>query len=70
MQHGNRPVALTTPVYGILAVGKYFRFFRYNDAQQACNDWLPGPSWPRTHKDEKCYMLDRDVNRVQTQSCR
>jgi hypothetical protein len=38
-QHLTRPVNARTPVYGILAVGRRVRFFRYKDTTQAIESW-------------------------------
>lgn len=42
MKHGTRPTAQRTPVYGILAVGRSVRFFRYHVATQTIRPWRPG----------------------------
>lgn len=65
-QHGNRPVAQRTPVYGILAVGRRVRFFRYNDANQAIDGWRPGAAWAATHDDKEFYDIVHEPRLVQS----
>lgn len=42
MQHGKRPVRNRPDVYGIVAVGRRVRFFRYSDANQNVVPFRPG----------------------------
>lgn len=65
MQHGNRPTNARTPVYGILAVGRWARFFRYHDPSQSCEDWRPWSGWPKKHEGRRCYDILQDDQLVQ-----
>ncbi|OKL60898.1 hypothetical protein UA08_03220 [Talaromyces atroroseus] len=39
--HGTRPTNQRSPVYGIAALGRRVRFFRYDDPNQNVVDWRP-----------------------------
>lgn len=59
-------MAQRTPVYGILAVGKRVRFFRYNDTNQAIDGWRPGAAWAATHNDKEFYDIVDEPRLVQS----
>jgi hypothetical protein len=44
-EHGTRARNQRTPVYGILAVGRRVRFFKYHDLTGSIEDWRPVPQW-------------------------
>ena len=41
--HGRRQPSARSPVYGIVAVGKYLRVFKYDDVNEVVLDWSPQP---------------------------
>jgi hypothetical protein len=44
--HGKRPPAARSPVYGIAAVGKKMRVYKYDDINQQVLNWAPrGMRW-------------------------
>jgi hypothetical protein len=40
--HGTRRVSDRSPVYGIVAIGKSMRVYKYDDDSQSVDDWSPG----------------------------
>ncbi|GIK01854.1 hypothetical protein Aspvir_005895 [Aspergillus viridinutans] len=65
MQHRTRPANARPRVYGILAVGRYVRFYIYSDNRQGCNSWRPGRQWAETHEDQRGYDILNEAHLVQ-----
>lgn len=64
MQHGRRPVAQRTRVYGILAIGLRVRFFAYDDPGQNVVPWRPGRAYGNSQGRDFYHIID-EANSVQ-----
>jgi hypothetical protein len=65
--HGKRRPAARTPVYGIAAVGRYVRVYKYNDINQMVLNWVPkGIRWKmwnlKDHPQQIQRILDHILN--------
>ncbi|GIK05347.1 hypothetical protein Aspvir_009454 [Aspergillus viridinutans] len=63
-QHGNRR-GLQRPVYGILAIGRRVRFFRYYRATDDIRGWRPGNGWEPHHGGREFDLLEQKAAWVQ-----
>ncbi|CAG8115909.1 unnamed protein product [Penicillium nalgiovense] len=60
--HGRRRPSGRSPVYGIVAVGKYMRVYRYDDVRQSVIDWSPNS---RKLKKGKVWNLEENYDEIQ-----
>lgn len=60
--HGRRRPSYRSPVYGIVAVGKYMRVYRYDDVSESVIDWSPDS---QRLKNGKIWNLEENDNEIQ-----
>lgn len=66
IQHGTRPVGQRTPVYGILAIGRRVRFYRYNDTRREIVGFRPAANWANSHGGRRFFDIIDDAVWVQS----
>lgn len=60
--HGRRRRSARSPVYGIVAVGKHMRVYKYDDVSESVIDWSPNS---RRLKKGKVWNLKKDHDEIQ-----
>ncbi|KAJ6012427.1 hypothetical protein N7522_002782 [Penicillium canescens] len=60
--HGRRRPSDRSPVYGIVAVGKYMRVYKYDDVNESVLNWSPNP---RRLKKGNLWHLEENYEQVQ-----
>lgn len=62
--HGIRPLGSRTPVYGIVAIGKLLRVYKYQDIHQQVSEWYPSGIPFRPDMGYNIQVHERVVQRI------